>query len=257
MEKTRIERVKGTRDILPSEYMLREQASKIIIEVFEKFGYRGVELPTLEQVDLHIRKSGEEIRRRMYAFEDQGHDNVCLRPELTASVVRMYNTEMQTEPLPLKLYYMGSSFRYDRPQKGRYREFTQIGVELIGGKTPEFDAETIALACNVMDALGIHDYEVVIGNIGITLELLRQKKIEDRAQNYIIESLETLSKAASREDAISKMREELDLLGIYNVETSEYQRFCIRSRPEASRRGGPTPSWMGYKYYIWSHQRNQ
>jgi histidyl-tRNA synthetase len=150
----------------------------------------------------------------MYTFKDLGMSNICLRPELTASVVRMFNSELSGEPLPQKLFYLGSSFRYDRPQKGRYREFTQAGVELIGGGTPEHDAEIIALACNIMDELGISNYEVVIGNIGITLELLAQKKLEERVKNYIIESLETISKADNRQEGIEKIREGLKDIGI-------------------------------------------
>ena len=217
----------GMRDVMPDEYELRQRVWKTISTTFEKFGYRGVEVPTIELMELHLRKSGESIRQHMYFFNDQGQNDLCLRPELTASVVRMYNEGLQNELLPLKLYYVGSAFRHDRPQIGRYREFTQAGIELIGGKTPEFDAEVIALACHVMDALGISDYKVVIGNIGIVLELLSQKKIEERAKNYIVEKLETFSKieASSKEDTIQKWQQDmkagLEKIGISLDEPSQ------------------------------------
>jgi len=202
----KIQRLSGTRDILPDEYEKRQRVLKIIENTFKQFGYRGVSVPTIELVELHLRKSGESIRQHMYFFKDQGQNDICLRPEFTASVVRMYNNSLQNEPLPLKFYYIGSAFRHDRPQTGRYREFTQAGVELIGGRTPEFDAEIIALACKVMDALEIKNYKVVIGNIGIVFELLSQKMIEERAKNYIIESLETFSKieASNKGEAVEK-----------------------------------------------------
>lgn len=209
-----IQQVRGTRDVLPDEYDIRQMASLKIIKAFELYGYRGIEVPSIEPVDLHLRKSGEAIRQHMYTFEDLGRESICLRPEFTASCARMFNTKLQNEPLPLRLYYIGSAFRYDRPQAGRYREFTQAGIEIIGGKTPEYDAEIIALSCFIMDSLGISDYKVVIGNIGITLNLLSQKKIDERVKTYFVESLEQMSKADSKEKGIKKIEEGLASLGI-------------------------------------------
>jgi histidyl-tRNA synthetase len=219
-----IQRVTGTRDVTPGEYERRQKASKILADAFERFGYCGVEVPILEKVDLHLRKSGEAIRKNMYFFQDQGQENICLRPELTASVARMFNKELNEQPLPVKLYYQGSAFRYDRPQTGRYREFTQAGVELIGGRTPDFDAEVIACACHAMDSLEITDYKVVVGNIGIILQLLSQKEIEERVTNYLIESLEQFGKenhlesVKSMEDGLKKLGVGLDVASGQNAE---------------------------------------
>lgn len=223
----RIQKLAGTRDVAPDEYELRQKVSRIIAASFERFGYRGVEVPTIEFMELHLRKTGESIRQHMYLFQDLGHNDVCLRPELTASVARMYNSSLQDKPLPLKLYYLGSAFRYDKPQTGRYREFTQAGVELIGGKTPEYDAELIALSCDVMETLGIENYKVVIGNIGIVMELLSKKRIEERAKNYIIQRLEAFSKieAASKDEAVRTWMDEmisgLEAIGISLAEPSQ------------------------------------
>ena len=211
---SRVERVTGMQDVLPEEYAKRRRLYSIITKVFKQFGYCGIDVPSIESLELHLRKSGEGIRKHMYHFKDLGLESVCLRPEFTASVVRVFNDKMQDRPLPQKLYYFGSSFRYDRPQTGRYREFTQAGVELIGGSNPEHDAEIIALACKVMEALGIIDYELVIGNIGITLELLSQKKIEERSKNYIVGALEDLSKGENIDSGISKIRAGLKKIGI-------------------------------------------
>ena len=115
----KIEALAGMRDVLPAEYELRRAVWGTIAKAFESFGYRGVEVPTIELRELHLRKSGEAIRQHMYLFKDLGQNDICLRPELTASVARLYNSALQEEPLPLKLYYLGSAFRHDRPQAGR------------------------------------------------------------------------------------------------------------------------------------------
>lgn len=209
-----IQQLRGTRDVLPDEYDIRQMVREEIIKAFERYGYRGVEVPIIEPVELHLRKSGEAIRQHMYTFYDLGRENICLRPEFTASVARMFNTKLQNEPLPLRLFYMGSAFRYDRPQAGRYREFTQAGIEIIGGKGEEYDAEIIALACHIMDALSISDYEVVIGNIGITLEFLSRKNISERVKSYFIESLEQIGKADNKEDCIKNIEDGLLKMGI-------------------------------------------
>jgi histidyl-tRNA synthetase len=202
--------VPGTRDETPDKYELRQKIWRIISTVFERYGYRGVEVPTIELMELHLRKSGEQIRKHMYYFEDLGRKELCLRPELTASVARMYSSDLREEALPLRLYYLGSAFRFDRPQKGRYREFTQAGIELIGGKSAEFDAEVIAAACDVMDALRISKYEVVIGNMEIIFQLLVRNQIEERAKHYILERLEAVSKteAATQAESLEKWKAE-------------------------------------------------
>ncbi|MEW6202079.1 MAG: histidine--tRNA ligase [bacterium] len=212
--KKTIERVRGTRDILPGEYARRRHAWEKIREVFERFGYRGVELPTIEPVELHLMKSGEDIVKHLYSFEDQSGEKICLRPEFTASVVRMFISELQNEPLPIRLFYLGSTFRYDRPQMGRYREFTQAGVELIGGSTPEYDAEVLAITCRVMDALEFQNYELVIGNIGITLKFLSQKRLEEDVKKYLLENLESLNKAGDKDGYIAKIKEGLKERGL-------------------------------------------
>lgn len=234
---SRVERVTGMQDVLPEEYVKRRRLYSIIAKVFEQFGYRGIDVPSIESMELHLRKSGEAIRKHMYYFKDLGLESVSLRPEFTASVVRVFNDKMQDRPLPQKLYYFGSSFRYDKPQAGRYREFTQAGVELIGGAKPEHDAEIIALACKVMEALGIIDYELVIGNIGITLELLSQKKIEERAKSYIVWALEDLSKAENIDTGISKIRDGLENIGLSldDITSEDSEKLAyIKELPDAN-----------------------
>jgi histidyl-tRNA synthetase len=115
----------------------------------------------------------------MYVFKDKGDREMALRPEITASVIRFFVNELSTAPRPLKLYYLGNCFRYENPQSGRYREFFQIGAEMIGNKNPETDAEVIALAVNCIRSAGLENFVVRIGHIGI-LKTLVSSEIEDK-----------------------------------------------------------------------------
>src|SRR4030042_4917790 len=108
----------------------------------------------------------------------KGRRGMALRPEITASVIMFYVSDMSSAPKPLKLYYVGNCFRYENPQSGRYREFWQLGAELIGTKTPETDAEVIALAVNCIRNAGLENFVVRVGHIGI-LKSLVQKEIKD------------------------------------------------------------------------------
>lgn len=206
--KREIQLLKGVRDVLPEEHAKRRRVLETMENVFRQYGYRGVEVPTIEPMELHLRKSGESIRRHMYQFQDLGEENVCLRPELTASVARMYSQKLRSEIKPLRLYYSGPSFRYDKPQKGRFREFTQVGIETVGGVGPEYDAEAIALACHVMEAIGLSKkYRVIIGSIGLTLDFLKEKKVLEKAQSVILNKMEDMGKEP-------KMKKEQKLMAI-------------------------------------------
>jgi histidyl-tRNA synthetase len=111
----------------------------------------------------------------MYVFKDKGDREMALRPEITASVIRYFVNELSTSPRPLKLYYVGNCFRYENPQSGRYREFFQLGAELIGNKNPETDAEVIALAVNCIRGAGLENFVVRIGHIGILKSLVQSE----------------------------------------------------------------------------------
>ena len=137
---------RGTRDFNPAEMQKRRYLEDSMKKTFKIFGYREVQTPMFENLDLFTAKSGEGIIEEIYSFADKGGRELALRPELTAPVIRFYVDKLQMEPKPLKLFYFGNCFRYDRPQKGRYREFRQAGCEIIGTDTPEALAELIALA---------------------------------------------------------------------------------------------------------------
>lgn len=166
-------------------------------------GYMPINLPILEQRELYLRKLGEELVGKVYEFHFAGR-HLTLRPEWTASVLRAYVAHMQDQPLPLRLAYSGPVFRYERPQHGTYRQFTQVGVELVGGPAPRADAEALTLACAGLDAAGVDGYRVVIGHIGLIRELLTQLGLEERTQSIIAWNMERI-----RTDGLEAVRERI------------------------------------------------
>ncbi|MFQ5815012.1 MAG: histidine--tRNA ligase [Candidatus Hydrothermarchaeaceae archaeon] len=165
-------RPRGTRDFLPEEMARRRQVEATMRGVFEDFGYGEIRTPIFEHLELITAKSGEEITRHLYHFKDKSGRDITLRPELTAPAMRLYLQELTHSPKPVKLYYFGDCFRYERPQSGRYREFRQAGVELIGSPHPEAEAEVITLAVSALKELGLEGFSVSIGEVGVLRALL-------------------------------------------------------------------------------------
>ncbi len=165
-----ISTVKGTHDIIGRE----EKAIRAIEEAFygiaELYGYQRIILPTLEHTELFSRGTGEGsdvVRKEMYTFLDKGGRSLTLRPELTAGVARAISEKkLYTGDLPLKLYYCGSAFRYERPQAGRYREFHTFGIECVGVDSPYLDAETVLLAMMALGYLGFEGLSVKVNCLG-------------------------------------------------------------------------------------------
>lgn len=135
--------------------------------VLHAFNYREVQTPTFEELELFTAKSGPGIRDELYAFKDKSGRDLALRPELTAPVMRFYFHDLKTEAKPLRLFYFGPCFRYDRPQAGRYREFWQLGVELVGDASAEAHAELLWLVLRVFQAAGLNDLELRVGHLAI------------------------------------------------------------------------------------------
>lgn len=181
---------RGTRDFLPDEMRDRRYVEACLRRVFEDYGYREIVTPTFETLELITAKSGEEIKEHLYHFKDKSGRNLALRPELTAPVMRLYVNKLQFEAKPLKLYYFGNCFRYERPQSGRYREFWQAGVELIGSPYPEAEAEVIVLAADALDRLGLKNYELAIGSIGTLRAVLEESGLKGEDQNPIMSAID-------------------------------------------------------------------
>ena len=159
--KTIITSVKGTRDFYPEEMAYRSWLYRTIREVVESFGYQEWDAPFLERVDLYAAKSGEElVREQAFVFQDRGGDSVTLRPELTPSLARMVAQRQSELVFPLRWWSFGPFWRYERPQKGRSREFFQWNIDIIGPTAPEADAELLAIAATFFRKVGLESNQV-------------------------------------------------------------------------------------------------
>jgi histidyl-tRNA synthetase len=161
--KTLIQSIKGTRDFYPEEMAVRTWLYSRIRRVSESFGYQEYEAPFLEPIALYAAKSGEElVKEQSFVFPDRGGDLITLRPELTPSLARMVAQRQRQLTYPLRWWSWGPFWRYERPQKGRGREFFQWNIDLIGVDTPEADAEIVAIAAMFFKEVGLTPNEVKI-----------------------------------------------------------------------------------------------
>jgi histidyl-tRNA synthetase len=167
---TRFEAPRGTHDILPSEQPLWQWVEREMEDVCRLYGYRRIDTPGIEDTDLIIRTSGggsDVVQKETYTFEDRGGRSLTLRPEATAPICRAYVQHgLHREPQPQKLFTIGPMWRYDRPQRGRYREHWQLSVEAIGTDDPAVDAEVIQLYDELLRRLGITTYTLELNSIG-------------------------------------------------------------------------------------------
>jgi histidyl-tRNA synthetase len=161
---------RGTHDILPSEQPLWQRVLGEAERLCALYGYRKIQSPGFEDTDLFVRTSGggsDIVQKEMYTFQDRGGRSLTLRPEATAPICRAYLQHgMHREPQPLKLYTVGPMWRYDRPQKGRYREHWQLSVEAIGSNDPAVDAELIQFYDELLRRLSVTDYVLYLNSIG-------------------------------------------------------------------------------------------
>src|SRR6202166_1694471 len=163
-----IKAVKGTRDILPPSSTTWNQVEAISRELFRTYNYQEIRTPILEETALFARGVGEEtdiVSKEMYTFEDRDGSSLTLRPEGTAAVMRAYiEHRLDQKPGLQKLYYIGPMFRRERPQKGRYRQFFQIGAEAIGSESPFVDAEVIEMVVQILKAAGLSGFKLLINS---------------------------------------------------------------------------------------------
>jgi histidyl-tRNA synthetase len=167
---TRFEAPRGTQDILPSEQPLWQWVKGEMETVADLYGYRRIDTPAFEDTELIVRSSGggsDVVQKETYTFTDRGGRSLTLRPEATAPICRAYIQHgLHREPQPQKLYTIGPMWRYDRPQKGRYREHWQLSIEAIGSDDPAVDAEVILLYTEILRRLGVTDYSLQLNSIG-------------------------------------------------------------------------------------------
>lgn len=190
-----IQAIRGTYDLFGEEYLKQKEIIRLSEEVLKRFGYKGIETPIFENLSVFAKNLGETtdiVNKEMYTFQDRNGDWLCLRPEGTASVARaILNHHMIQQQNPLKLYYYGPMFRYERPQKGRYRQFYQLGIECLGLFDPLIDAETIIAGYQLLEALNIKDWVLEINTLGDAED---RKKFRDLLTKYFQNHSSKLSK---------------------------------------------------------------
>ena len=197
----KLQKPKGTQDILPADSAKWQYVENVARETFKKYNYGEIRTPMFEHYEVISRSVGDTtdiVTKEMYDFHDKGDRHITLRPEGTAPVVRSYVENKLFAPevqKPVKVYYIGSMFRYERPQAGRLREFHQLGVECFGSKNPATDVETIAMAYQLFNTLGIKDVTLHLNSLGNT-----ESRLSDRQAliDYLTPMRESLSKDSQR-----------------------------------------------------------
>jgi len=236
--------VRGMRDFLPDEARLMRLIEGKARETAVLYGYKEVITPVVESYELLAAKAGEEVRLRMYAFEDLGGRKVALRPEFTASMARLVATTLRNEPKPLRLFCIGSLYRYDEPQKGRFREFWQSNFELMGSDKPEADAEIILLTNRLMKGVGLKNITFKVGHVGVLRGILSQEKLAEEAQNQVMqlmdkklydEALKTVQDAGASEKGVQTLQSLMGLKGGDIAKVLEEMGRTVKNYAEAAR----------------------
>ena len=197
MSKSPIRSVKGTQDILPDQSSRWQDLELTIQNIMDRYGYKEIRTPAFENTEVFLRGVGQEtdiVSKEMYSWTDQGGNNLTLKPELTAPVVRSFIQHNLGQINSInKLYYIDSLFRRERPQKGRYREFHQFGVEVFGSEYPEVDVEVIALAMYVFNNMGLENLTLNLNSIG-SPEC--RKNYRDAIKDFLEPHFDDLSKTS-------------------------------------------------------------
>ena len=227
------------RDLLNKDAEVLSYVISRARETSALYGFKEVITPIVEPFELLSAKSGEEIRQRMFIFNDLGGRKVALRPEFTASIARLATTSLRNEPKPFRLFSVGSVYRYDEPQKGRYREFWQANFELMGSSKPEADAEIILLANSLLKNVGLVGYALRLGHVGVVRGLLNQEGVENKTQNAILQKMDKKEYDAAfalitSEKCRNTLRGLVDLKGETAFETIEKMREYTKNYDEAS-----------------------
>ena len=195
----KIQAITGMKDLLPEETPLREKVEGILRETVESYGYSEIRMPILEKTDLFVRSIGEVtdvVEKEMYSFEDVGGDKLSLRPEGTAGCVRACNEHGIIHNQERRLWYMGPMFRHEKPQKGRYREFHQFGIEVFGLTGPDIDAEILMLTNRIWQKFGISDHvKLELNSLGSAEE---RKQYRSRLVSFLEEHKDVLDEDSKR-----------------------------------------------------------
>jgi histidyl-tRNA synthetase len=239
-----VESLKGTRDFFPEEMRFRRWLEDRWRGVAEAYGYQEVDGPVLEPLELYSRKSGEEIVRQLYRFTDQGQREVALRPEMTPSLTRMLLERAAALPKPIRWYSIPRLFRYERPQRGRLREFFQLNMDLFGVADETADAELICAASDALRAVGLADSEfrVYVNDRRLVEAILSAEGIAPAQRPGVLAAIDKLERAAGTEAK--------DMLAAERISRRDAERVLslFRGEPRETVAGYPSDSDVARAY---------
>src|SRR5436305_7786443 len=217
------QRPRGTQDLLPADQPYWAALEAAAQDVAEQLGYERIETPIFEATDLFVRGVGEAtdiVSKEMFTFSDRGGRSLTLRPEGTAPIVRAYfDAGMQLQPQPVRLYYLGPYFRSERPQRGRFHEFRQFGIEAIGDASPLLDVEAIVLGWKWFGGLDIGGIHLLLNSIG---DDVCRPAYRELLRDYYRPPLAELS-------AESRMRSEKDPLRLFDSKEPQDQELKLKA----------------------------
>ncbi|QIW23159.1 histidine--tRNA ligase [Sulfolobus sp. S-194] len=222
------EPVRGMKDYYGEELYKIKVVENAFLKIVKLAGYQEVETPIVEDFQLFALKGGEELRNTMYVFKDKAGREVALRPEFTPSIVRFYLNSLQHLPKPIRLYYLGTVYRYDEPQFGRYREFRQAGIELLGSSNIYSDLEILQILIEIYRELNlINKIRLKINNISLIRKILNKLNMNDNLQEHF---LHLIDKGKS-DEALSLLPNSeyteliTNILGVSNLDISRYDKI--------------------------------
>jgi histidyl-tRNA synthetase len=198
--KKRVERLRGMHDLLPDAYLSQQHIIERLGAFLARAGYDRVDAPLLESSDLFLASFGQELWQNLYTFRLHNRD-LCLRPEYTASICRLYLDHYQHKPLPLRFQYAGPVFRYETPGRGRYRQHTQLGIELLGGHAVSADCEILQLVCDALNELRIPSYRLELGHVGVASGFIQRLRLDEQAAHLLLSLMEQISRSPEGEQA--------------------------------------------------------
>ena len=192
----KIQRLPGFRDFFPEDCAVRNYVFGKWREISRLYGFHEYDGPVLEPTDLYKKKSGDEILGQLFHFDDRGERGVAMRPELTPTLARMAAARQRDYKKPLRWFGIGQFFRYEKPQKGRTREFYQLNADILGEESKEADAELIAFAIDLMLALGFtkEDFIIRLSDREAWLEFMRQESIDSSSQEYFLQTIDKIER---------------------------------------------------------------
>lgn len=219
MPDARFSPLPGFRDFAPQEYALRTYLFNTWRRVAHRYGFVEWEAPTIESTELYLKKSGGELPTQLFRFTDQGERDITVRPELTASLGRIAAAYQREYTKPLKWFEIGSCFRYEKPQKGRLREFVQFNADILGEAGPESDAELIALAVDCMREFGFspQDFEVRISDREVWLRYAAEHGVPEEKTGDFLAVIDKFER-----DRPEYCQEKLDAFGMQRADLVEF-----------------------------------